>query len=96
MILEVALLQVRPGETAAFEAAFAEAVPSIARQPGYVRHALLRGVDDRPGRYLLQVWWERLEDHTEGFRKSTEYQEWKRLLHHFYEPFPEVEHFALD
>jgi heme-degrading monooxygenase HmoA len=42
----------------------------------------------------LLVWWNRLEDHTVGFRGSPEYQEWKRLLHHFYDPFPEVEHYA--
>ena len=44
---------------------------------------------------MLLVRWRRLEDHTEGFRKSAEYQEWKRLLHHFYDPFPTVEHYRL-
>jgi len=44
-------------------------------------------------RYILLVNWERLEDHTEGFRGSEEYQEWKKLLHHFYDPFPTVEHY---
>ncbi|WP_207485122.1 antibiotic biosynthesis monooxygenase family protein [Arenibaculum pallidiluteum] len=96
MILEIAILQVVPGREAAFEAAFAEARPLIARQKGHVRNALLRSVESRPGRYLLQVWWETLTDHTEGFRGSADYQEWKRLLHHFYDPFPEVEHYALD
>ncbi len=45
------------------------------------------------GTYLLPVEWERLEDHTHGFRKSDDYQRWKDLLHHFYDPFPTVEHF---
>jgi heme-degrading monooxygenase HmoA len=44
---------------------------------------------------LLLVQWGSLEDHTEGFRKSVDYQEWKRLLHHFYDPFPVVEHYRL-
>jgi heme-degrading monooxygenase HmoA len=43
--------------------------------------------------YLLLVRWRSLEDHTEGFRKSAEYAEWKRLLHHFYDPFPSVQHY---
>jgi hypothetical protein len=34
-----------------------------------------------------------LEDHTIGFRQSAAYQEWRKLLHHFYDPFPVVEHF---
>ena len=48
---------------------------------------------ERPSRFLLLVEWERLEDHTEGFRGSTQYARWRELLHHFYEPFPTVEHY---
>jgi heme-degrading monooxygenase HmoA len=92
MILEHALLPVRPGEEAAFEAAFAEAAPIIASMPGHVRHRLERCVE-RGSVYLLLVEWETLEDHIEGFRGSPRYAQWKALLHHFYEPFPEVLHF---
>lgn len=91
-ILEVANLDVKPGETAAFEAAFAGAERIISAMPGYRWHELQRCVEDGH-RYLLLVSWERLEDHTEGFRGSPEYQAWKRLLHHFYNPFPTVEHY---
>jgi heme-degrading monooxygenase HmoA len=48
---------------------------------------------ERPQAYLRLVEWDRLEDHTEGFRGSAEYEQWRALLHHFYEPFPTVEHF---
>lgn len=93
MVLEVARLDVRAGETAAFEEAFGVAGPIIASMPGYERHELRRCCE-RESRYLLLVWWERLEDHAVGFRGSPEYQQWKRLLHHFYDPFPDVEHYA--
>lgn len=93
MILEHALLPVRPGLSAEFEAAFAEARHIIAGMPGFRSLSLTRCLE-RPDTYLLLVQWERLADHTEGFRGSAEYREWKRLLHHFYEPFPVVEHFA--
>jgi heme-degrading monooxygenase HmoA len=92
-ILEVAVLDVRAGESAGFERAFAEAQRIIASMPGYQRHELRRCME-RDGRYLLLVWWDTLEAHTQGFRGSPQYQEWKRLLHHFYEPFPVVEHYA--
>ncbi|HSG90174.1 MAG TPA: antibiotic biosynthesis monooxygenase [Pseudomonadales bacterium] len=92
MILEHALLPVIAGREAEFEAAFAEAAPIIASMPGHLGHRLERCVE-RPGCYLLLVEWARLEDHTEGFRGSPEYARWKALLHHFYEPFPEVLHF---
>lgn len=92
VILESAVLDVKPGHARAFESAFAQAEGIIAASPGYVSHELQRCVE-HPDRYLLLVRWRTLEDHTEGFRKSAPYQEWKRLLHHFYDPFPAVEHY---
>ncbi|MGW4368564.1 antibiotic biosynthesis monooxygenase family protein [Nocardia takedensis] len=93
MILEHALLSVKSGREAEFEAAFGEAKGIIGGMPGFRRLGLSRGVE-RPGTYLLLVEWDVLEDHTEGFRGSAEYGRWRALLHHFYEPFPVVEHFA--
>lgn len=92
MILEVAMLDVRPGAESEFEAAFRDATTIIASSPGFVSLELQHCVE-RPERYVLLVRWERLEDHTVGFRGSEDYQQWKELLHHFYEPFPIVQHF---
>lgn len=92
MVLEVAVLDVLPGQQDTFEAAFTEAQAIIASMPGYLSHQLQRCVE-RDGRYLLLVEWQTLEAHTEGFRGSPEYQRWKALLHHFYDPFPTVEHY---
>lgn len=92
MILEVAPLTIKPGQCPAFEAAFAQAEPIIASMPGYLGHELQRCLEDQQ-RYVLLVRWNTLEDHTVGFRGSARYQEWKQLLHHFYDPFPVVEHF---
>ncbi len=92
MVLEHALLPVRPGREADFEAAFAEARAIIVASPGFRRLSLSRCLE-RPGTYLLLVEWDGIEDHTEGFRGSTAYQRWRELLHGFYDPFPTVEHF---
>jgi heme-degrading monooxygenase HmoA len=92
MILEVAPLSVRAGQTSQFEAAFLEAQRIIESVPGYVSHELQRCVE-RPNEYVLLVRWQSLEAHEIGFRKSQQYQEWKRMLHHFYEPFPVVSHY---
>jgi len=94
VITEQATLDVTPGREAEFESAFAEAKAIIASMPGFQSLELHRCIE-APSRYLLLVSWDRLEDHTEGFRMSPEYQEWRRLLHHFYDPFPTVEHFSL-
>jgi heme-degrading monooxygenase HmoA len=92
VILEHAVLDVVRGEETRFQEAFRQAQTIIASMPGFLSLRLERCVET-PSRYLLLVEWARLEDHTEGFRGSSEYQEWRRLLHHFYDPFPTVEHF---
>ena len=94
MILEVAILNVKPGKTAAFEDAFQQAQSIISSMAGYAGHQLQKCME-KDNRYLLLVRWQTLENHTQGFRESDEYQQWKRLLHHFYDPFPVVEHYQL-
>ena len=92
MVLEVAILNVRMGESESFEGAFLEAQRILAGGPGYERHELRRSLET-PNRYILLVWWDSLESHTQGFRQSAEYERWSELLHHFYDPFPTVEHY---
>jgi len=92
MILEVAILDVKLNQEQEFEKAFTGAQKIISSIKGYVSHQLNKSLEQN-NRYILLVNWEKLEDHTVGFRKSKEYQEWRALLHHFYLPFPEVEHY---
>ncbi|MEF1291570.1 antibiotic biosynthesis monooxygenase family protein [Vibrio sp. M260118] len=92
MILEVAILDVKPSLEEEFEQNFAQAQAIISSMQGYVSHQLQRCIE-KPNRYILLVNWQTLEDHEQGFRQSAEYQEWKALLHHFYDPFPTVEHY---
>jgi heme-degrading monooxygenase HmoA len=93
MVLELAILNVVPGREAEFERALGEAKSIIASMPGFVSLELQRCLE-QPNRYALLVRWAKLEDHTVGFRQSPEYQRWKALLHHFYDPFPTVEHYT--
>ncbi len=93
MILEVAILDIKPRQEQEFEAAFGEAQVIIASMDGYISHQLQKCVE-KSSRYLLLVNWQTLEAHNIGFRQSEQYQEWRKLLHHFYEPFPEVEHYS--
>lgn len=92
MILEAAVLTIKPGTQLAFEAAFETASSIIDAMPGYISHELQRCVETE-NQYLLLVHWHTLADHTVGFRQSPEYQTWRSLLHHFYDPFPTVEHY---
>ncbi|MCY8394978.1 antibiotic biosynthesis monooxygenase [Bacillus spizizenii] len=92
MVREAAMLHIKEGLEQEFEEAFRQAAPIIAGMKGYITHSLSKCLEETH-KYLLLVEWETLEDHTEGFRGSSEYQEWKALLHRFYTPFPTVEHF---
>jgi heme-degrading monooxygenase HmoA len=94
MTLESVLLYVKDGQDQNFERDFKEAGKYIASVKGYICHSLHRCLEHK-GKYLLSVEWEKLEDHTVGFRQSVAYQGWKNLLHHYYDPFPIVEHYEL-
>jgi heme-degrading monooxygenase HmoA len=92
MILEAVMLNVKLGMESDFEATFKQASRIISSMNGYLSHELHKCIEIK-GKYLLLVKWKTLEAHTVEFRKSPEYQQWKKLLHHFYDPFPVVEHF---
>lgn len=92
MITEHALLEVVPGRELEFVTAMERAKSLIAASSGFVSLRVERCVE-RPNCFLLLVEWDSLEDHTEGFRGSAAYGEWRAALHHFYDPFPVVEHF---
>nr|WP_153767236.1 antibiotic biosynthesis monooxygenase [Endozoicomonas sp. OPT23] len=90
--MEVAVLDVKNGQKANFERSFYKASRIISSMEGYVSHELQKCIE-KSDRYMLLINWQTLENHTEDFRQSAEYQQWKDLLHHFYEPFPKVEHY---
>ena len=92
MITEIALLDIRTGLSKEFEEAFIVAQPIIESADGYIQHELMQCMEQED-KYLLTVRWRSLEDHTTGFRQSENYQVWKKLLHHFYDPLPVVEHY---
>lgn len=93
MIIEHVHLTIRPDQSQAFEAAFKHAKELIYPMSGLNAVQLIKNIEDAQ-RYILLVFWDKVEDHTEGFRKSAEYQQWKALLHPFYDPMPTVEYYA--
>jgi heme-degrading monooxygenase HmoA len=94
MITEAVILDVILGKEQEFESAFIEASGIIANMTDYSSHQLQHCLE-KENRYLLLVRWETLEAHTIGFRGSEQYLEWKKRLHHFYDPFPTVEHYEI-
>jgi len=93
MILEHAILNVKPGEAEAFEAAMNEALALISASDGFQGLEVRRCIET-PDRYVLLVKWDSVEAHDPGFRESDRYPRWKAALHHFYDPFPVVEHYG--
>lgn len=92
MILEFAILDVKPKQEKYFEAAFEKVKNIISNFNGYISHQLQKCIEII-NHYILLVNWQTLDDHTEGSRESKEYQERRKSLHHFYGPLPEVDHY---
>ena len=92
-VVEHARLQIRRGLQGRFEEAFRQARQFIEISPGFRGLTLSRCLED-PNVYLLMVRWDSVEDHEIGFRNSPGYSQWKAMLHHFYDPFPNVEHYV--
>jgi heme-degrading monooxygenase HmoA len=95
MIIEHGTIQVLPGQEQAFEAAYVEAAQVIARSPGFQYVRLSRGIE-RPSTYLLLVGWDRIEDHTVGFRESDLFGQWRGWIGPFFDGAPVVEHYEGD
>lgn len=95
MILEIADLRIQPGQQAAFEAAIARGLDTVIRQShGFQGAKVNRGIES-PERYVLQIFWATLEDHTVGFRESPLFAEWRAIVGPFFTAPPVVEHFEL-
>lgn len=95
MILELADIRIQPGQNAAFEAAIAQAAGTIISQAkGFQSFTVNRGIES-PERYVLQIMWDTLEDHTVGFRQSELFTQWRGIVGPFFAAPPVVEHFEL-
>lgn len=93
MILELADIRIRPGENAAFEEAVTRALKTIVSQAkGVQGFTVHRGIESSE-RYVLQISWNTLEDHTVGFRGSELFKEWRAIVGPFFAGAPSVEHF---
>jgi len=95
MILELADIRIQPGQNAAFEEAIASAAQTIiGHAKGFQGYKINKGIES-PQRYLLQVFWDTLEDHTVGFRQSEAFTQWRAIVGPFFASPPVVEHFDL-
>jgi heme-degrading monooxygenase HmoA len=95
VILEIADIRILPDHNAAFEEAIQRALASVAsRAQGFKGAKVNRGIES-PERYVLQIFWETLEDHTVGFRGGPLFAEWRALIGPFFATPPAVEHFSL-
>ena len=92
MVVESVYLDIKKNQVPDFLQAFHKAEPLIGNADGYISHSLMQCLDNNH-RFLLTVQWKTLESHTVNFRQSAQYKKWKKLLHHFYDPFPTVSHF---
>lgn len=95
MILELADIRIHPGQQAAFGEAIERALRTvIAKAEGFLSHQIHQGIEN-PERYLLQISWATLENHTVDFRGSAAFAQWREIVGPFFAAPPTVEHFNL-
>jgi heme-degrading monooxygenase HmoA len=95
MILEIAEIRIAPGQQAAFDEAIQRALATVASKAKGMRgYKVNKGIES-PERYVLQIFWDTLEDHTVGFREGPLFSQWRAIIGPFFASPPVVEHFDL-
>lgn len=95
MILELADIRIKPGQQAEFEKAIALGIQTvISHAKGFQGAKVNRGVESTD-RYILQIFWDTLDDHMVGFRESPAFTEWRAIVGPFFAAPPVMEHFEL-
>ena len=93
MILEIADIRIQPGQQVAFEQAIQHGLTTvISHAKGFQGYKVNHGIES-PERYILQIFWATLEDHTIGFRESPAFAQWRGIVGPFFAQPPQVEHF---
>ena len=95
MILELADIRIQPGQQAAFEKAIEHGLNTVASKAKGFRGAKVNRCIETPERFVLQIFWDNLEDHTVGFRQSEAFAQWRTIVGPFFASPPVVEHFEL-
>ena len=95
MILELVDIRIHPGQQAAFDEAIQRGVETVlSKAKGYQGYTVNKGIEN-PERYVLQIFWTTLENHTVDFRESPAFADWRAIVGPFFAGPPVVEHFTL-
>ncbi|MCE3269933.1 MAG: antibiotic biosynthesis monooxygenase [Ramlibacter sp.] len=95
MVLEIADIRIQPGKNAEFEAAIQRGLSTVASRAQGMQGYKVNKCIESPERYVLQIFWNTLEDHTVGFRQGPLFAEWRAIVGPFFAQPPLVEHFTL-
>lgn len=95
MILELADFRIQPGQGDAFAEALQRALATVMSQARGMRGWKVNRSLESPDRFVLQIFWDRLEDHTVGFREGPLFAQWRAIIGPFFAQPPQVEHFTL-
>lgn len=95
MILELVDIRIQPGKQAEFDEAIERGLKqTISKAKGFCGYKVNKGIES-PERYVLQIFWETLENHTVDFRESPAFTEWRSIVGPYFASPPVIEHFTL-
>jgi heme-degrading monooxygenase HmoA len=93
MILELVDIRIHPGQNAAFDEAIARGVRNvIAHAKGFQGFKVNKGIEN-PERYILQIFWDSVDNHMVGFRQSEAFAQWRAIVGPYFASPPAMEHF---
>jgi heme-degrading monooxygenase HmoA len=95
MILEIADIRIAAGKQAEFDEAIQRGIATVISQAnGFRGYKVNKGIES-PERYVLQIFWDTLEDHTVHFRGGPLFPQWRAIVGPYFAQPPQVEHFTL-
>lgn len=92
MVVEIAQIDVIPGQEEAFAGAYQQARHLLTASDGCISARMTRGVES-PSRFVGIVQWESVDDHLANFLETDRYQQYRDLIGRYLVAPPAVEHF---
>jgi len=95
MVLEIADIRVTPGRHEEFKEAIQRALETVMSRASGMHGYKVNHCIESPDRFILQIFWDKIEDHTVAFRQGPLFAEWRAIIGPFFAQPPHVEHFTL-
>jgi heme-degrading monooxygenase HmoA len=93
MVVEYIRYSIPPEQAAEFEEAYGRAAKVLDESPQCISYELSKGVEEAD-HYILRIEWTSVEDHEQGFRQSSGFQQFFAAIRPFFDRIEEMKHYG--